>query len=95
MGAGELNYRVRNGNGCGLTAIVTGKVWRRVTVAEYLDSERKGMQTRYREWSVRFISASMFCLARPTRLTSQICGTWDAAWGFGWVQIKRPSLTGN
>ena len=28
MGAGELNYRVRNGNGCGLTAIATGKVWR-------------------------------------------------------------------
>jgi hypothetical protein len=25
IGAGELNYRVRDGNGCGLSAIVTGK----------------------------------------------------------------------
>lgn len=25
MGAGELNYRIRNGNGCDLTANATGK----------------------------------------------------------------------
>ena len=28
MGAGGLNYRVRNGNGCGPTAIATGKNFR-------------------------------------------------------------------
>jgi hypothetical protein len=34
MGAGGLNFRVRNGNGCGPAAITTGKT--------NFDSERKG-----------------------------------------------------
>ena len=38
MGAGGLNFRVRNGNGCGPTAIATGK--------NYFDSEHKGKRRR-------------------------------------------------
>jgi hypothetical protein len=43
IGAEELNFRVRNGNGCGLLAIVTGKLKKekyRESISKALKSKR-------------------------------------------------------
>ena len=45
FGAGELNFRVRDGNGCGLSAGVTGiiRVW---TFRQRLDAQSRGLGGR-------------------------------------------------
>ena len=49
IGAEELNFRVRNGNGCGLLAIVTGKLKKekyREAISKALKRKRYGQASR-------------------------------------------------